>query len=86
MGSDPMTEKTQSSIASETAAARCDERLLALLVCPLTKTTLNYCAETQELFSRAAGLAFPIRNGVPLMIADAARPLTDADLKRISHA
>lgn len=52
-----------------------DPKLLELLVCPLTKTRLEYDAQNQELISRAAGLAFPIKNGVPLLIADAARPL-----------
>ncbi len=56
-----------------------DPRLLELLVCPLTKTRLEYDAQKQELISRAAGLAFPIKNGVPLLIADAARPLDDTD-------
>jgi uncharacterized protein len=59
-----------------------DPKLLELLVCPLTKTTLIYDAAARELISTAAGLAFPIRNGVPLMIEDAARKLTDEDLKR----
>ncbi len=57
------------------AAARVDRRLLELLVCPLTKTRLEYDEARQELVSRAAGLAYPIRDGVPLMIAEAARPL-----------
>lgn len=56
-----------------------DPKLLELLVCPLTKTRLIYDAAARELISTAAGLAFPIRNGVPLMIEDAARPLTDDD-------
>ncbi|MBS0235093.1 MAG: Trm112 family protein [Proteobacteria bacterium] len=60
-----------------------DPKLLELLVCPLTKTRLVYNASTRELLSKAAGLAFPIRNGVPLMIEDAARKLTDADLRRL---
>jgi uncharacterized protein YbaR (Trm112 family) len=59
-----------------------DPKLLELLVCPLTKTRLIYDAGACELISIAAGLAFPIRNGVPLMIEDAARHLTDDDLKR----
>jgi len=59
-----------------------DPKILELLVCPLTKTRLIYDAAAQELISVAAGLAFPIRNGVPLMIEDAARHLTDDDLKR----
>lgn len=54
---------------------RCDPRLLEVLVCPFTKTRLVYDEARQELVSRAAGLAFPIRNGVPLMTADAARTL-----------
>jgi uncharacterized protein YbaR (Trm112 family) len=64
------------------SAKTIDAKLLELLVCPMTKTTLVYDAKAQELISRAAGLAFPIRNGVPLMIEDAARRLTDDDIKR----
>ena len=52
-----------------------DPRLLEFLVCPLTKLRLEYDAAAQELISRAANLAFPIRNGVPIMTLDAARPL-----------
>lgn len=63
-------------------ASAVDPKLLELLVCPLTKTRLIYDASTRELISKAAGLAFPIRNGVPLMIEDAARPLTDRDLQK----
>lgn len=54
-----------------------DRRLLELLVCPLTKTPLEYDESRQELVSRAARLAFPIREGVPLMTVDAARHLDD---------
>lgn len=60
-----------------------DPKLLELLVCPLTKTRLVYDASARELLSKAAGLAFPIRNGVPLMIEEAARKLTDTDLRRL---
>ena len=63
-----------------------DPKLLELLVCPLTKMPLIYDREAQELISRAAGLAFPIRHGVPLMIVDAARQLDDADLQKIGKA
>jgi len=55
-----------------------DPKLLEILICPLTKTTLQYDAAAQELISRAAGLAYPIRNGVPLMTIEAARQLDDA--------
>ena len=57
--------------------ARIDPKLLEILVCPLTKTTLQYDAAAQELISRAAGLAYPIRNGIPLMTAECARRLDD---------
>ena len=56
---------------------RVDPRLLELLVCPLTKTSLIYDEAAQELISRAARLAFPIKDGVPLMIVEAARPLDE---------
>lgn len=57
---------------------RCDPRLLELLVCPVTKTRLVYDSDRQELISRAAGLAFPIRDGIPIMLAEEAREITDA--------
>ena len=46
-----------------------DPKLLEILVCPLTRTTLRYDQERQELLSRAAGLAYPIRDGLPVMLA-----------------
>jgi len=56
-----------------------DPKLLEILVCPLTRTTLRYDREKQELVSRAAGLAFPIRAGVPVMLPDEARPLSEEE-------
>jgi len=56
---------------------RIDPKLLEILVCPLTKATLEYDAAAQELISRAAGIAYPIRNGVPLMTVEAARRLDE---------
>ncbi len=58
-------------------ATRIDPKLLELLVCPLTKSTLEYDAERQELISRAAHLAYPIRDGIPIMLPEEARVLTD---------
>lgn len=52
-----------------------DPKLLEILVCPVTKTTLEYDAQRQELISKAAGLAFPIRNGVPILLLQEARTL-----------
>jgi uncharacterized protein YbaR (Trm112 family) len=57
-----------------------DPKLLEILVCPLTKTTLEYDAAAQELISRAAGLAYPIRDGVPLMTVEEARRLDDGSI------
>lgn len=54
---------------------RVDPKLLEMLVCPLTKSALSYDAEAQELISEQAGLAYPIRNGIPIMLADEARVL-----------
>jgi hypothetical protein len=56
---------------------RLDPRLLEVLVCPLTKTTLEYDEKAQELISRAARLAYPIRSGVPHMLPSEARSLDD---------
>ena len=52
-----------------------DRRMLEALVCPLTKDVLEYKEEKQELISKSAGLAYPIRNGIPIMLADEARLL-----------
>jgi uncharacterized protein YbaR (Trm112 family) len=52
-------------------------RLLEVLVCPVTKHTLRYNAERQELISEEAKLAYPIRDGVPIMLPDEARKLED---------
>ena len=52
-------------------------RLLEMLVCPLTKATLIYDEKAQELISNAAGLAYPIRNGIPIMLVDEARTIDE---------
>jgi uncharacterized protein YbaR (Trm112 family) len=54
-----------------------DPKLLEILVCPLTKGPLRYDAETQELISDQAGLAYPIRDGIPIMLVDEARKIAD---------
>jgi uncharacterized protein YbaR (Trm112 family) len=56
-----------------------DRKLLEILVCPVTKGQLRYEREKQELISPQAGLAYPIRNGIPIMLAGEARELTDAE-------
>jgi uncharacterized protein len=62
-----------------TGAAAVDPNLLDLLVCPLTKGPLRYDRERQELISEQAGLAYPIRDGIPIMLVDEARPLDEDD-------
>ena len=52
-----------------------DRKMLEALVCPLTQDVLEYNEEDQELISKSAGLAYPIRNGIPIMLADEARLL-----------
>ena len=52
-----------------------DPKLLEILVCPVTRGPLEYDREAQELISRSAGLAYPIRDGIPIMLADEARQL-----------
>ena len=59
-------------------ATEVDPKLLEILVCPITKTTLRYDRENQELISEKAGLAFPVRDGIPIMLADEARQLDDS--------
>ncbi|MFT5539310.1 MAG: hypothetical protein ACI82H_000827 [Alphaproteobacteria bacterium] len=54
-----------------------DPKLLEILVCPVTKGPLTYDRDRQELISDKAGLAFPIRRGIPIMLIDEARPLDD---------
>ena len=59
------------------APAAFERRMLEFLVCPVTRGRLVYDAQRQELISRGAGLAFPIQNGVPVMVIDEARQLED---------
>ncbi|NQV43471.1 MAG: Trm112 family protein [Rhodospirillales bacterium] len=56
---------------------RVDPKLLEILVCPLTKGPLEYDSNAQELVSERAGLAYPIRDGIPIMLPDEARTLGD---------
>ena len=65
----------------QAARGRVDPKLLEILVCPLTKAPLRYDAQAQELISDQARLAYPIRDGIPIMLIDEARPL-DADAQR----
>jgi uncharacterized protein len=68
-----MADQTPATIE----ATRIDPKLLEILVCPLTKGPLDYDAARQELISRQAKLAYPIRDGIPIMLPEEARPLTE---------
>lgn len=57
-------------------------KLLEILVCPLTKVPLRYDGEKQELISDQAGLAYPVRDGIPIMLVDEARKLKDSEIKK----
>lgn len=75
-----MTDMTASDKAERGGVNAVDPKLLEILVCPLTKGTLRYDRDKQELVSREAGLAYPIRDGIPIMLVDEARQLRDDEL------
>jgi uncharacterized protein YbaR (Trm112 family) len=60
-----------------------DPKLLEILVCPVTKGPLRYDAERQELVSEKAGLAYPIRDGIPVMLEDEARRLSPDEVDKL---
>lgn len=60
-----------------------DKKLLEILVCPVTKGPLIYDKEKQELISLAARLAYPIRDGIPVMLENEARPLSETEVERL---
>ena len=62
---------------SDKPATPIDRKLLDILVCPLTKGPLRYDAANQELISDRAGLAYPIRDGIPIMLVDEARQISE---------
>ena len=62
---------------------RMDPRLIELLVCPVTKGPLDFDRERQELLSRSARLAYPVRDGIPLLLEEEARTLSDEELERL---
>ncbi len=61
-----------------------DNKLIELLVCPVTKGPLDYDRERQELLSRSARLAYPIRNGIPILLENEARTLSDEELDKLA--
>ena len=67
-------------MTNDRPASSVDPKLLEILVCPLTKAQLEYDAARQELISRKAKLAYPIRDGIPVMLADEARQTVEGTL------
>lgn len=63
-----------------------DTKLLELLVCPVTKGSLSYDRERQELVSRSARLAYPVRDGIPILLEHEARTLSDDEVERLGSA
>lgn len=74
---------TEAAPPTTSPAHGLDPRLLEILVCPVTKESLVYLPERQELVSRSARLAYPIRDGIPVMLEDEARPLTDEEVRSV---
>lgn len=70
-------DKTDTQAEAPQSGPAFDRRMIEALVCPHTQAPLSYDAERQELISKAAGLAYPIRNGIPVMLVDEARKLSD---------
>jgi hypothetical protein len=68
------------------APRRADPKLLEILVCPASKGALHYDEERQELISRAARLAYPIRDGIPIMLPDEARALSDDEILKMGRS
>ena len=73
--------KIKSSEENEHSELKMNPKLLEMLVCPVTHGPLEYNEKSQELISRMAGLAFPIRGGIPIMLAEEARPLDPEETK-----
>ncbi len=71
----PSEQRSADARPADVRGGQVDPKLLEILVCPVTHTRLRYDAEKQELVSEAAGLAYPIRDGIPIMLQDEARPL-----------
>ena len=72
-----MTDSPEPTPDQQPPASPVDPKLLDILVCPLTKSTLRYDRQRQELISEEAGLAYPIRDGIPIMLVEEARTLEE---------
>ena len=78
---DDLSVKKTDVTEGEAALKRTDPQLLSLLVCPQTRTALLWDAAASELISLQARLAYPVQDGVPRLLVEIARPLTDEDMR-----
>jgi len=72
-----MTDEQRPADSNQSKNSEINPKLLEVLVCPITKDVLIYNAQAQELISKSARLAYPIRDGIPIMLPEEARPLSD---------
>ena len=79
---DDLSVKQTDKTADKAAQKRTDPQLLSLLVCPQTRTALIWDASASELISLQARLAYPVQDGVPRLLIEIARPLTDEDMRK----
>jgi uncharacterized protein len=68
---------------SSKGATMLDKELLEILVCPVSKTPLIWNDSTGELLCKASGLAYPVRDGIPVLLEEEARPLSDEELRKL---
>ena len=82
LSGDDLSVKQTDVTEGEAAQKRTDPQLLSLLVCPQTRTALIWDASASELISLQARLAYPVQDGVPRLLVEIARPLTDEDMRK----
>lgn len=83
-GPGPTSSDAQAALGQARYHQTMDIKLLELLVCPVTKGPLNFDRERQELLSRSARLAYPVREGIPILLENEARTLSDAEIEKLA--
>lgn len=83
-GPGPTSSDAQDALGQARYHQTMDIKLLELLVCPVTKGPLNFDRERQELLSRSARLAYPVREGIPILLENEARTLSDAEIEKLA--
>ena len=83
-GPGPTSSGAQVALGQARYHRTMDIKLLELLVCPVTKGPLNFDRERQELLCRSARLAYPVREGIPILLENEARTLSDAEIEKLA--